>query len=350
MNKSTKNQIAMEQPTMIEKHQSLKKNSSISIRPFVGGDPNMGLERNQMVVFEGVFHEEPLICLENNGVKRYVTGLNEFAPDIKNLPEEEREAMIKQIRITVSQLEKELASNVIDPNDKEFWSKVKVLRPDNSEFWNKIVIRCGNDPIWLEPTTDPHDLIKLRAIEAGGFSMIAKSMEDARSRSGNTSAKFYLDRFEETVGIKTEVKKLRNKATSELQKLFEKNTNKLFLISKLLDPNSTQYKKNTPVDVMYDNMDKFINGELIEKDKKKTAQRFLDTCNLDMENLKLKAFVKDAHMYKIIATRGDGFIYHMKSNSMLGKNQADVVEYLKNPLNEDILMDISKSVETLWNQ
>lgn len=349
MNKPTKKQIVMEQTTMIEKHQSLKMNSSISIRPYVSNQPNMGLERNQMVVFEGVFHEEPLICLENNGVKRFVTGLNEFAPEVKMLSEEEREAKIKQIRMTVAQLEKELASNVIDPNDKEFWSKVKILRPDNEQFWNKIVLRCGNDPIWLEPSKDPHDLIKLHAIEAGGFSMIAKSLEDARSRSGN-NVKFYLDRFEETVSVKTEVKKLRNKATAELQKLFEKNTNKLFLISKLIDPNSTQYKKNTPVDVMYDNMDKYINGELIDKDKKKTAQRFLDTCGLDMETLKLKAFVKDAHQYKIIATRGDGFIYHMKSNSMLGKNQADVVEYLKNPLNEEILMDVSKSVEKLWNQ
>jgi hypothetical protein len=97
-------------------------------------------------------------------------------------------------------------------------------------------------------------------------------------------------------------------------------------------------------------MDKYINGETVDKDKRKTAQRFLEIAALDMETLKLRSLVKDANFYKIIATRGDGFIYHMKSTSMMGKNSSDVVEFLKNPLNEEILADITKNVETFWNQ
>jgi hypothetical protein len=34
---------------------------------------------------------------------------------------------------------------------------------------------------------------------------------------------------------------------------------------------------------------------------------------------------------------------------MLGKNASDVVEYLKNPLNEEVLTDITKTVEKYWN-
>jgi hypothetical protein len=333
--------------TVIERHQSAKVASTIAIRPYTEySQGNMGLEKYEMVVFEGVVHEEQLACLEYNGIKRYLTGLNEFAPEVKQLPDDEREAAIKQIRITVAQLEKELASNVIDPADAEFWNKVKLLRPDNDQFWGSIVMRFGNDPVHLDPAVDPYDLIKLKAIEAGGFSLVAKSLEHARKK-GNY--KFFLDRYEDTVSIKTEVKKLRNKALSELQKLFEKNANKLFLVCKIVDPNSTQYKKKTPLDVLYDNMDKYINGETVEKDKKRTASYFLDAVSQDMENLKLRALVKDAHFYKIIATRGDGFIYHMSSNTMLGKNAADVVEHLKNPLNEDILADITRSVENYWN-
>jgi len=294
-----------------------------------------------------VFHEEQLACLEYNGIKRYVTGLNEFAPEIKQMNEDEREAAIKQIRMTVSQLEKELAANIIDPDDKDFWNKVRLLRPDNDEFWGKIVMRFGNEPIFLDASSDPYDLIKLRAIEAGGFSIVAKSLEEARSSA--IPFKFYLDRYEETASIRTEVKKMRNKALAELQKLFDKNANKLLYVCKVVDPNSTQYKKSTPLDILYDNMDKYINGETVDKDKRKTAQRFLEVVSLDMETLKLRSMVKDANFYKIIATRGDGFIYHMKSGSMLGKNASDVVEYLKNPLNEEILTDITKNVEKLWN-
>jgi hypothetical protein len=334
--------------TIVEKYPQNKR-SSVAIKPFFDSvKENMGLEKYGLSLFDGAFHEEQLACLEMNGIKRYLTGLNEFAPEVKNLPPDEQEAKIKQIRQVVAQLEKELAANVIDPSDDQFWNKVKLLRPDNSEFWDKIKIRCSNEPVYMEPDRDPYDLIKLYAIEAGGFSIVARSLEDARE--ANKPAKFYLDRVEETASINTEVKKLRNKALAELQKLFDKNQNKLFYVAKLLDPNSAQYKKSTPNDIIYDNMDKFINGDLVEKDKRKTAQRFLDTVNLDMETLKIKAIVKDSTFYKFISGKADGFTYHMQSGTMLGRTQADVSEYLRNPLNEEILIDLTKKVEKYWNQ
>jgi hypothetical protein len=338
----------MSSVTIVEKYPQNKK-SSIAIRPYFDSQvDNMGLQKYGLSLFDGAFHEETIACLEMNGIKRYLTGLNEFAPDVKDLPLEEQEAKIKQIRTVVAQLEKELAANVIDPEDKDFWNKVKLLKQNNSDFWDKIKIRCGNEPVHLEPQTDPYDLIRLYAIEAGGFSIVAKSLEEARRMP--TPPKFYLDRLEESASINTEVKKLRNKALSELQKLFDKNTNKLLYVAKVLDINGAQYKKSTPTDIIYDNMDKYINGDLVDKNKKKTAERFLETANLDMETLKIKSIVKEANYYKYIATKADGFIYHMSSTTMMGRNLTDVLEYLRNPLNEEILVDLTKKVEKHWNQ
>lgn len=338
----------MSSVTIVEKYPQNKK-SSIAIRPyFDAAVDNMGLQKYGLSLFDGAFHEESIACLEINGIKRYLTGLNEFAPEVKTLPEEEQEAKAKQIRQVVAQLEKELAANVIDPTDEMFWNKVKLLKPDNGDFWDKIKIRCGNEPVHLEPAKDPYDLIRLYAIEAGGFSIVAKSLEEARAQS--TPPKFYLDRLEESASLNTEVKKLRNKALAELQKLFDKNQNKLFYVAKNLDVNSAQYKKSTPNDIIYDNMDKYINGDLVEKNKKKTAERFLETVNLDMETLKIKSIAKESNYYKFIATKADGFIYHMASSTMMGRNLSDVVEFLKNPLNEEILVDLSKKVEQYWNQ
>jgi hypothetical protein len=294
-----------------------------------------------------VFHEEQISCLEINGIKRYRTGLNEFAPELLDLSPEEKEAKVKQIRMIVSQLERQLNSNMVEPDDKEFWNKIKLLKPDNSEFWDKIKLRCGNEPLFLDPERDPYDLIKLYAIENDGFSMIAKSLEDAKRM--NKVPKFYLDKLEESASTNTEIKKLRNKAAAELQKLFDKNQNKLFYVAKILDINSAQYKKSTPNDIIYDNMDKFINGELVNKDKKKTAQLFLDVARLDMDVLKLRAIIKDATYYKIIATKADGFVYHLSSATMMGRNSSDAVEFLKNPLNEQILTDVQNQVEKYWN-
>jgi hypothetical protein len=338
----------MSSVTIVEKYQQNKR-SSIAIRPFFEQNAsNMGLEQYGLSLFDGAYHEEQLACLEIKGIKRYVTGLNEYAPEIKNLDPEEQDSKIKQIRMIVSQLEKELASNIVDPKDSEFWNKVKLLRPDNGDFWDRVKVVCGNEPVFLEPDKDPYDLIRLLAIEAGGFSIVAKSFDDARKMS--VPPKFYLDKLENTVSTKTEVKKIRNKALAELQKLFDKNTNKLFYVAKVVDINSSQYKKSTPNDVLYDNMDKYINGESVDKDKKRTAEKFNEVANLDMETLKLRAMVKDATFYKILSARADGFIYHMETVTMLGKTPSDVVEYLKNPLNEQILLSIQSKIETYWNK
>jgi len=295
------------------------KSGPIAIKPFF--DPkqsNMGLEQYGLSLYENVFHEEQLACIEANGIKRYITGLNEFAPEVKMIPDPEyRAAKIKDIRNAVSDLEKELAANVIDPADPEFWNKVKMLRPDNDEFWNKITLRCGNTPLYFDPVKDPYDRIKLYAIEAGGFSIVAKSYEDARSRP--TPVKFFLDKFEKTATTRTESKKLRNKALAELQKMFDKATTKLMYVAKVVEINSAQYKKSTPNDVLYDNMDVFINGEGSEKNGQRAAQAFLDAAALDMETLKIRAIVKDS-------------------------------TYLKNPLNDEILKDLMTRVEKYWNE
>jgi len=321
----------------------------ISIKPVINPDvDNMGLQIYDLALFPGTFQEEQLACIEKNGVKRYVTGLNEFAPEIKNIKDPElRAAVIKDIRETVAQLERELASNFIEPEDTDFWTKVKLLKPDNDDFWEKITVRCGNDPVYLNPAGDPFDLIKLKAIEAGAFSIVAKSWEDAQNMA--RPPKFYLDKTIDSVATRTQTKKLRNKALSELDKMYNKNINKLMYVCKIVDSHSAQYKKSTPIDIMYENMDVYINGEGIERNELRAAESFLKAAELDMETLKLKALVKDASFFKILAPRADGMIYHIPTTTMLGRNPSEVVEYLRNPLNENILIDLMNSIEDYWN-
>jgi len=322
----------------------------ISIKPLINPDSdNMGLQNYNLSLFPGTFQEEQLACLEKNGIKRYVTGLNEFAPEVKNIKDpEQRAAVIKDIRETVALLERELATNIIDPEDEDFWTKVKLLKPDNDEFWTRITVRCGNEPLFLNPKTDPFDLIKLKAIEAGGFSIVAKSWEDAQNMS--KPPKFFLDKTIDSVASRTQTKKLRNKSLSELDKLYSKNINKLMYVCKIVDAHSAQYKKSTPIDIMYENMDTYINGEGIERNELRAAESFLKAAALDMETLKLKALVKDASFYKVLAPRADGMIYHLQTSTMMGRNASEIVEYLRNPLNENILVDILNTIEPMWNE
>ena len=112
--------------TLIEKYQQGKK-QNIAIRVYFDQlHENMGLENYAMSLFEGVIHEEELTCLELNGIKRYVTGLNEFAPEVKKLPTDKRNAKIREIRKAVATLEADLAANIIDPDAPDFWNHVKI--------------------------------------------------------------------------------------------------------------------------------------------------------------------------------------------------------------------------------
>ena len=52
-------------------------------------DTNKG-QNYGLSLFDGIKHQEQLACLEINGINRYLTGLNEFAPEVKKLPKEKR--------------------------------------------------------------------------------------------------------------------------------------------------------------------------------------------------------------------------------------------------------------------
>jgi len=333
--------------TIIEKYQD-DKSGSVAIRAYFDDtNENMGLEKYNMTLFDGVFHHESLACLEQNGIKRYVTGLNEFAPDVKKLPADKRAAKIKEIRTVVATLEAELATNVLDIEDKDFWSKVEILRPDNGEFWDKISIKVGNEPLHLDPAVDPYDLIKIYSIEAGGFSIIAKDLESCKRVRGT---RFYLDRIKDSVDTRTKDSKLRNRALGALQNLYDSDTTKLLYITKVIEGNSAQYTKGTPIDVIYEKMDTYINGNGIEKSKKKAASHFLETSRESMQNLKIRAMIKDAITHNFIQAKSDGYFHDEFAGVKMGKRPLEILEFMKNPENDETLNHYLEKVEPFWNE
>lgn len=324
----------------------LENMGKVTIKPYT--DPNqenMGLEKYNYVVFPNTFQVETLAAVEQNGKTRYLTGLNEFAPEVKQIKNpEQKAAVINDIRKTVALLESERAFNQLDPEDKDFWNKVEMFKPDNSEVWGKVYIKLGNDDVVLDPKENLDHLILVKAIENGGFSLIASNFEEAK----RTKAKWYLDRQIDTISTKTSISKLRNKALAVLQELSEEEPRKLFYIAKNLDGNSAQYTNKTLQDVIYDNMDKYVNALGYDNDKKRCANTFIDYSNMSIEDLKIKAIIKDASFYKYIILKPDGMLYEASQNVMLGRNVSDILEYLKNPTNEDMLDLLMAKVEDIW--
>jgi hypothetical protein len=352
---------------------NIKVGTRISIRPFLNGEPNGGLEKYDMVLAEGAQHKELLGLVERNGIKCYLTGLNELAPEVQNIKDKEKkEAIIRDIRKTVVFLENSLAGNYtltekdIDEYDDKgkstgklssiFWSKVTMFisqGPDKFDdnknriptYWDSVEVKCSNNPVYLDHK-NPHDVILIKAIEAGGFEIVAPSLEAARAAVH--PPKFYLDKEEETAGVKTELKKLRNQAGAELQKMYDKDAVKLFYVTKLCAINSLSYRKATPNDIMYDDCDKYINGETVDKNKKLTAEKFIDFSKQPLAELRVQAIVKDATEMHLLTYKADGNLYYMKTGTPMGKGINDVITFLKNPLNNDILIAISEEVEEEW--
>ena len=324
----------------------VKKVQTLKVLPYVNeSSENMGLTKYHMVLHDGAVHNESLTCLEKNGVKRWLTGLNEFAPEVISLKGDEKAAAILDIRKKVIFLEKALGSNEIEINDEKFWDKVQIVHPTNHTFWNAITLAPGNEPVFLNPE-DAHDLIKICGIEAGGFSIVAKSFEDAQTSP--TPPKFYLDKAAHTASTKTEVKKIKNKAIENLSKFSNKGGKSLFYISKIVNPNGYQYKNDTPTDVIYDYLDEYINGKGIQKAVKLASISFNTICDLSPEDLRIKAAIADASFYKIIVSKGDGLLHHRLSDTILGKNINEVLNFFKNPANSEIWQNVFDEVEKYW--
>ena len=352
---------------------NIKVGSRVSIKPYISGLPNAGLEKYDMVVADGAQHKELLGLVERNGIKCYLTGLNELAPEVQNIRDvEKKEATIRDIRKTVVFLENSLAGNFsltekdIDEHDEKgkptgklspiFWSKVTMFisqTPDKFDdkknrvptYWDGVEIKCSNSTTYLDPK-NAHDLILIHAIQAGGFLCVAPSMEAARNAV--EPPKWYLDKEEETAGIKTEVKKLRNQAGAELQKLYDKDQTKMFYVTKLCAVNSLSYRKSTPNDIMYDDCDKYINGETVDKNKKLTAEKFIEYCKQPLAQLRVQAIVKDSTEMQLLTYKTDGQLYYNATGTPMGKSVNDVVKFLENPLNNDVLSSITDTVEEEW--
>lgn len=326
--------------------------SHMTIRSYVDkGVENMGLELYGLSMFDGAIQVEPLGFIDTMGVNNYITGLNENVPEIQKLPQKEKEAAIKDIRETAAKVFKMITSKEVDPAIKntKFWEECDLLAPTNAKFWGRDVAYPEGFTLALSTTgmdldmTKPMDILIERAIKSGGYKvLIADSLEAARERPN--PPKFYLDRLTDTAATNTEVRKLTNKAKSELETLRDTDVDKLIMIARNFDPDCVQYRNSTPADIVYLNMDKGIDGELWERNKRQAAKTFLDLCRLPAEELYIKAIIKVATKFRFVDQKADGYIYFMEEGNVLGRNPEEVYLFLKNPIHDDILAKLQAKV------
>lgn len=345
----------------------------IAIKPYISGEEKMGLENpNQpggaMALFPGTFQTCVIGCANNNGYKTYFTGLDENAMEVQTLPEAQKIAKITTIRQVVAYLENKVANNFkvrvgscmkgFGTDEDKFWENVTTFYssgPDKFDakgnrrptYWDGLELKLDNDGLQLDKS-DPKHLIFYYAICAGGLSLVAPSLQSAMDHQG--AYNFYLDQPEETADIKTEFKKLRNQAGGFLESMRLNDENRLFLMSKMVAvQGSSMYHRGgpnyTPVNQMYDDQCRYIDGEAGDN-KQIAVKKFLEFYNTPIDILTRRAVIKDASELHLIEPKGDGRLYYR--NEPLGKTIEDMVEYLNNPLNDRVWIELRDKIEQEW--
>lgn len=325
------------------------------IRPYMRpGVANMGLELHDLILHEGTYQVEQLTCIETmpgSGVLRYVTGLDEEAPEIRRMEKTAQATARLQIRTNVAIIEKALTGNVLDVEDKEFWNKVVHLKPGNSKFWNTVRVTVDNFSKGLD-SSDPMDLLVICAIRAGGFSLIHKSKQEAESVS--KPSKYYLDEAMETAVFDIAPVVLRNEAISILQTLKDKHPAKMALIAVAIRVTRNQtafYNKNTPQETIYLDLDQFIHGQTdFEKAGYKASGEFIKFHK--MENAALNSYVvtMDALARKSIIQKEDKEFYLLTDDTAMGKTKEDVLAFVENPANGSIAKKLLEMYQERWNR
>jgi len=346
------------------------KMAKFSIKTFREGDDGMGLKKWGMVIHDRTRHAATPLCRVDGRIKTYVTNLNEDAPEVQELPTEKKEARIKAIRQLVARAEREIAGNYnINPDDPkiekdaDFWTKVTTFRsvvPDVLDnkgvrqltYWDTLELKLTNAGLVLDEN-NIKDLVLMSVIEAGGFPMVARSYKDALENGRSGQVKFYLDKKTNTAEVKVSEKRVRDEAGAKLLGMYEKDSNKLFYITKLLTSQSSYIKmgKNaTPIDIMYEECSNYIDALVADvTSKEEGSRKLLEYYNMKLDELIARVLIKDGLGYGKLMYK-EGNLTHTYSQTILGKNAEDAVQYLMSPANDKFKEDLKQSLTFEWSK
>lgn len=267
------------------------------------------------------------------GVKRYLCGLDtEVIRYNVNFTEEERKAKIGEIEDIIARLEMTFGKGTLDPTNEKHWSKIEL----------KLDRKTTNLDL-----TNPRTELLLHCIRAGGFTTVYPSIEEARKNG----AQFYLVEPVEYAENKISNKEIVNKAIATLQKLYDsKSFDDMFYLAKYILPVEKAYTKRTPKAILYDDLDKYINGELVRQSKVASARLFLEAARKTKPEQAITCMVKDAVEWGFVYVNDKGEFKNNETGAVYGTTVERAIVHLQNPAYEHELENVRTRVEQKWSE
>ena len=263
------------------------------------------------------------------------TGLSEH--DLKSSPvllDDLKEVYLKNLENVRARVKEVYGEEVLDNTNEVFWSdkgKIKIT----SEMLNTV----------FDDETSVDSLLLKYNIAAGGFSDIAPSLECAMA-SGKT---FYIVEQEEYNNEKFDDKvNLKLKASSALNALYEKgSTEALLYLSWVVLAETQGFTRANSKEVIVSALSDYIDGNLVNKDKKACAKNFIDYANMwknDKEGLITEAIFNVGVYFGMIILI-DGKYVTKNRTTTLGGNKKLAIKNLQDVKNIDELKELKELVD-----
>lgn len=253
--------------------------------------------------------DEPLMGLEKYGYSVFPGVVSEF-----EIPQQNGKIDLK-----------------LTQDQKKFYEDYFKLDFDSEsgQSWLKnYTIKVDHDITALDPKNVEHSFILHILKTFGGFGLIAMT-DNAIDESAVNNFKFMVSDELSEVGNRVSKKEIKLNALTKLRELWLSNTNRLCLLANYIFPANVSVGDNKTL--AFDKLEEFITKTTGD------AELFLRVTELDPEYVQTVVMVKSAIHRGIIRKETDGQYSLHSSGTKLGRNEEEVIVFLTNPANRDLL-------------
>lgn len=236
---------------------------------------------------------------------RFITGLDENALNINTIQnQEERDEKIKEIKSLRESLESQIGFDL----------------SGTSDFWKTFSVDIDSDRDTILNRSNPMDVIRYHVLVSNGYAAPSK---DEAGNPKYFNAKYFVFTAAVEDKEKVSVRKLKDKARSELLKL-ENKPETMLLIGQFLE--GPRYNKAHEADTLYTMLSDYI--EDTRSDAKDNVNNFLKVVGKDVAELQFKITIDKAIRAKVIKFKDK---YYQRGQVTLGRTVNEVYSNLQSP-------------------
>lgn len=314
-----------------------ERRTSVQIKPYVNKERDtLGLAVLGLSTFPNTKKSIHVPVVGN----RYLTNLDEDATHLINLKRKDAKAYdleINRIRKDIEYLSEFFPGYDLKDHSlsNPFWNEVvdEIVISSKGEVFDR------NEPL----SFIKYNIIKIASELISNFP-IASSLEQIKL-SGGRNHLFYIADEENDVLVEVNKKKLINRATQMLNTIDEGDNKRFELVFRhLTKAFRTSFRKDRKYAILDDYIKGIVNGAKtigIEK----ACSEFVSACNMDIDELEKRVYMKYAIYADIIRQRADKEYYYPATSQDLGKTEEDVLVNLMSVKNAGMYVDIRDEVD-----